>query len=389
MSQASPDDTAIVAELKLQDRLTAFRNLRPGARLARLKGGLAQGLLQELLGLPEGVNALQWLAAEQGAAVALLTLKKTLNLAEELYGSVNCVANVPPLFKREGDEAWRQSYLRQYGGLYGALLTADAGWTAPTQQIDVSNDLSARRRLEEALRELRRQSGLAPEDAPNRSRVSPGMGTLLADLLRLPDSVDPARWLHTQRLALCAEYVLRGVSRGAIPKEPMKDLMDLIQPSFKLGEPPRVLSPRSLRPEVETHTSDRLQLSVTRLDLLEQGFVVYVECRFGVPPDGPFMDNPVTGPTVIWEGFRSVRDSAGRHYVVNGVPSAQSTNSPRWRKGEVAHACWPALGEARELILESQPAYLTVHRSPIEGDTIIHVPGPSLGNVRCTAVLGA
>ena len=289
MSQASPDDTAIVAELKLQDRLTAFRNLRPGARLARLKGGLAQGLLQELLGLPEGVNALQWLAAEQGAAVALLTLKKTLNLAEELYGSVNCVANVPPLF-REGDEAWRQSYLRQYGGLYGALLTADAGWTAPTHKSMLA--MTCQRGAV-----LRRRSGSCVGRPGARGRAKAlaresGYGYLLADLLRLPDSVDPARWLHTQRLALCAEYVLR-VSRGAIP---MKDLMDLSLLSNSVNVAP--FAPA----EVETHTSDRL--SVTRLDLLEH-FVVYVECRFGVPPDGPFMDNPVTGPTVIWEGFRS------------------------------------------------------------------------------------
>ena len=387
MSQASPDDTAIVAELRLQDRLTALRNVRPGTQLAWLTSGLAQGILQELLSLPERVNAQRWLAAERGAAVALLTLKHALNLAEMMYGSVNCVGNVPLLFKREGDEVWRQSYLRQYGGLYGALLTADGGWTAPKQAIHSSDDSSARRCLWEALRELRRQSGLLTEAAPTRSQVIPGVKTLLGDLLRLPDSVDPVRWLHAHRLALCAHDALQDILRGAIPAEPMKDLMDLIQPSFKLGEPPRARSPRSLSPATRMRTGDRLQASLTRIDLLEQGFVVYVECRFGVPSDWPAMDGLHVG--AMWEGFRSIRDSAGHHYVVKALPQAQSTNSPRWWRGKVAHACWPALGEARELILEAQPAYLTVHRLPSEEGALIPLPGPSLGNVRCTAVLGA
>ena len=270
MSQASPDDTAIVAELRLQDRLTALRNVRPGTQLARLTSGLAQGILQELLSLPERVNAQRWLAAERGAAVALLTLKHALNLAEMMYGSVNCVGNVPLLFKREGDEVWRQSYLRQYGGLYGALLTADGGWNAPKQAIHSSDDSSARRCLWEALRELRRQSGLLTEAAPTRSQVIPGVKTLLGDLLRLPDSVDPVRWLHAHRLALCAHDALQDILRGAIPAEPMKDLMDLIQPSFKPGEPPRALSPvhsprrRGCAPAIVSRQASRGSISWSR-----------------------------------------------------------------------------------------------------------------------------
>ena len=390
MSQASSDDTTIVAELKLQDRLTALRNVRPGTQLARLEDVLAWELLQELLGLPEGVNALRWLAAERGAAVALLTLKRTLNLAEGMYGSNRDIASVdlpPPFSRKSVRESRHQEWQEKYGGLYGPLLTADGGWTAPKQAIHSSDDVSARRCLVGALRELRRQSGLPTEDSPERSRVDPGVGTLLADLLRLPDDVDPVQWLQDNRPTLCALLTLQGILWGAIPKEPMKDLSSLIYPSFKLGEPPRALSPRSLSPAARVRTGDRLQATLTKIDLLEQGFVVYVECRFGVPPDGPFMDNPLTGPTVIWEGFRSVRDSAGHHYVVVALPQAQSTNSPRWWQGKVAHACWPALGEARELILESQPAYLAVHRRPREGDTRVHLPGPSLGNARCAVAL--
>ena len=150
MSQTSSDDTAIVAELKLQDRLIALRKVRPGTQLARLEDGLAQELLQELLSLPERVDALRWLAVERGAAVALLTLKRALNLAEGMYGSNRDIASIdlPPPFRRvSARDSRHQEWQEKYGGLYGPLLTADGGWTAPKQAIHSSDDSSARRCL--------------------------------------------------------------------------------------------------------------------------------------------------------------------------------------------------------------------------------------------------
>ena len=290
MSQASPEGTAIVAELKLQDRLTALRNVRPGTRLARLKDGLAQGLLQELLGLPEDVDALRWLAAERGAAVALLTLQKSLRFAEMMYGSDNEIASLPPPFNLESAlESRHQEWQEKYGGLYGALLTAEVGWTAPTQAIHSSDDVSARRCLVEVLRKLRRESGLPTEAAPTRSQVDPGVKTLLGDLLRLPDTTDPAQWLQDNRPALCARLTLSDILRGAVPTEPMDDLKYLVQPYFTPGGPPRTLSVRPLQPGAETEGSANLQVALKKIDLLEHGFVVYVECWYIVPPGWPDM----------------------------------------------------------------------------------------------------
>ena len=378
---AARDHAAIAMDLKLQDRLTAVRNVRPGARFARLQDGLAQELLQELLGLPERVNAQQWLAAERGAAVALLTLQKILILAGMMYG---CYHRLPPPFSRESArEGLREDAQEADGGLFGALLRAKAGWAAPTQAIHSSADPSARRRLEEALRELRRQSGLPTEAAPARSQVDPAPDTLLADLLRLPDSADPVQWLQDHRPALCAQYILQHVLRGAIPAKHMDDLMGLIYPRMRAG----ALRDHLFPPEEQADASGRLHASVTQIDRRAHGFVVYVECRYGLLPEQLSKESLEYGG--LWEGFRSVRDSAGHHYVVDTVPRLESNNPTWWWKGEVAHACWPALGEARELILESQPAYLTVYRRPREGGTLIPLPGPSLGSAHCTAVLGA
>ncbi len=386
MSQASSDDTAIMAELKLQDRLTAFRNLRPGAQLARLKDGLAQGLLQELLSLPESVNAQRWLVAERGAAVALLTLQQSLSRATIMYG---CHSRIDARgLSPEAKEKMRQDVQRKYGGLYGGLLTVDGGWTAPKQAIHSSDDVSARRCLVEALRELRRQSGLPTEAAPAWSQADPDRDALVADLLRLPDTTDPAQWLQAHRPALCARFTLQDILWQAVPVETVGDLLDATYLGSKAGTPRRVLSPRSLHAEAQTDASARLHVSVTRIDIFEHGFAVRAQCRFDAPPGWSHVKRPEGWS--FWEGFRIVRDSAGHYYVViTGYPQ-RFPNSPWW-EGEIVNTCWPALGEARELILESQPAYLIVHRMPRAGDglALIPLPGPSLGNARCTVALGA
>ncbi len=384
MFQTSSGDTAIVAELRLQDRLTALRNVRPGTRLARLKGGLPRGLLQEVLGLPEGVNALQWLAAERSDAVALLTLQMCLSRAATLHGYHSRIDS--KRLSPEAKEKMRQDTQRKYGVLYGGLLAAEAGWSAPKQAFDTVADPSAQQRLQESLRELRRQSGLLTEATPAWSRADPEQDALVADLLRLPDTTDPAQWLQAHRPALCARFTLQDILLQAIPMETVDNLLDSAHRGSKAGVLHRVPLPRSLGPEAQTDVSERLHVSVTRIDVLEHGFVVRAQCRFGVPPGWSHVKRPEGWS--FWEGFRIARDSAGHHYVVfTGFPM-RFPNSPWW-EGEIVNICWPALGEARELILESQPAYLTVHRMPREGDLLIPVPGPSLGNARCTFALGA
>ena len=82
-----------------------------------------------------------------------------------------------------------------------------------------------------------------------QSQVDPGPDTLLADLLRLPDSTDPVRWLQDHRLSLAARLVLEHLLQRVVPME------DLVVSAIN-GSPLR-----SIRPRVHTRSNGRLHVS--------------------------------------------------------------------------------------------------------------------------------
>ena len=123
MSQASTCETVVGRELRLQDRLTALRNLRPGTRLPWPEGDLSRVMFRELLSLPESIDVLQWLEAERGVDVALLALGRTLEIAEQMYGARNRI--VSGMLTSEQERQAHQSLQDKYGPMYGSLLQSD------------------------------------------------------------------------------------------------------------------------------------------------------------------------------------------------------------------------------------------------------------------------
>ena len=371
MSQVLTYDTVVGRELRLQDRMTALRNLRPGTRLSWPEGDLSREVLRELLSLPESIDVRRWLEAERGAAVALLAIEQSLDIAGMMYGAQNRI--VSGMLTREQERQVHQSLQDKYGAMYGALLRSDEDWGAPKQRGDTGEAASEHRHLVDALTRLRRKIGLPTETSPSRSQVDPGPDTLLADLLRLPDSTDPARWLQDHRLSLSSRLVLEHLLQGAFP---MGDLVLSATNGSSL---------RSIRPKVHTRSKGLLHVKVQQIDILELGFALHLRVRFSLPRGWSSAKQP--GIIRQWEGFRSIRDNAGHHYVVQ-VASMNTSNQMWWWHGDQTLVCWPALEDARELTLEAQPAYLSLYRPPSEGKTIVPIPGPILGGVSYTAVIG-
>ena len=371
MSQVLTYDTVVGRELRLQDRMTALRNLRPGTRLSWPEGDRSRKLLRELLSLAEGIDILRWLAAERGDIVALLALGRSLEIADQMYGAQNRI--VSGILTREQERQVHQSLQDKYGAMYGALLRSDEDWGAPKQRGNTVDGPSEHRHLVDALTRLRRKSGLPTETSPSRSQVDPGPDTLLADLLRLPDSTDPARWLQDHRLSLAARLVLEHLLQRVVPME------DLVVSAIN-GSPLR-----SIRPRVHTRSNGRLHVKVRQIDILELGFALHLRVRFSLPRGWSSAKQP--GIIRQWEGFRSIRDNAGHQYVMQ-VASGGVSNQMWWWHGDQTFVCWPALEDARELTLEAQPAYLSLYRPPSEGKTIVPIPGPILGGVSYTAVIG-
>ena len=352
--------------------MTALRNLRPGTRLSWPEDDLAQEVLRELLSLPESIDVLRWLEAEKGAAVALLALGQSLEIAEQMYGAHNRI--VSGMLTSEQERQVHQSLQDKYGAMYGPLLESDEDWAAPKRRGAAIDSPPEHRRLVDALMQFRPKIGLPTETSPSRSQVDPGPDTLLADLLRLPDSTDPAQWLRDHRLPLSSRLVLEHLLQGVFPME------DLVLPAIN-GSPLH-----SIRPNVRTRSSSRLlHVNVQQIDILELGFAVRVRVRFRLPKGWPSAKQP--GIVRQWEGFRSVRDNAGHHFVVQ-VASGGVSNQMWWWHGDQTLVCWSALEDTRELTLEAQPAYLSLYRPPGEGGTLIPIPGPSLGGISCTIVIG-
>ncbi len=371
MSQVLTYDTVVGRELRLQDRLTALRNLRPGTRLSWPEGDLSRVMFRELLSLPESIDVLRWLEAERSVDVALLAIEQSLDMAGMMYGAQNRI--VSGMLTREQERQVHQSLQDKYGAMYGALLRSDEDWGAPKQRGDAADGPSEHRHLVDALTRLRRKIGLPTETSPSRSQVDPGPDTLLADLLRLPDSADPVQWLQDHRLSLAARLVLEHILQRVAPME------DLVVSAIN-GSPLR-----SIRPRVHTRSNGRLHVKVRQIDILELGFALHLRVRFSLPRGWSSAKQP--GIIRQWEGFRSIRDNAGHHYVVQ-VASMNTSNQMWWWHGDQTLVCWPALEDARELTLEAQPAYLSLYRPPSEGKTIVPIPGPILGGVSYTAVIG-
>ncbi len=371
MSQASTCETVVGRELRLQDRLTALRNLRPGTRLSWPEGDLSRVMLRELLSLPESIDVLRWLEAERGVDVALLALGRTLEIAEQMYGARNRI--VSGMLTSEQERQAHQSLQDKYGPMYGSLLQSDEDWAVSKRWGDTVDGPSEHRRLVDALMRFRLKIGLPTETSPSRSQVDPGPDTLLADLLRLPDSTDPVRWLQDHRLSLAARLVLEHLLQRAVPME------DLVVSA--INGPPL----RSIRPRVHTRSNGRLHVKVRQIDILELGFALHLRVRFSLPRG--WSSAKQQGIIRQWEGFRNIRDNAGHHYVVQ-VASMHTSNQMWWWHGDQTLVCWPTLEHTRELTLEAQPAYLSLYRPPSEGGSIIPLPGPSLGEVSCTAVIG-
>ena len=128
MSQVLTYATVVGRELGLQDRMTALRNLRPGTRLSWPEGDLSREVLRELLSLPESIDVLRWLEAERGAAVALLAIEQSLDMAGMMYGAQNRI--VSGMLTSEQERQVHQSLQDKYGAMYGALLRSDEDWSA-------------------------------------------------------------------------------------------------------------------------------------------------------------------------------------------------------------------------------------------------------------------
>jgi hypothetical protein len=183
----------------------------------------------------------------------------------------------------------------------------------------------------------------------------------------VPDTVDLLRWLQSERSELSARYVLEYLLRQAFPPVNAFDEKPYTRPS--------------LFPKAHSHITGRLSVSVDRIDFYEQGFAIHLHARISSQDAWRTLKRSTAVFPPQWQGFTSISDDLGHSYLTQLARCERSNQLWWWREQLTLH-CYPAVGEAHELLLKSQPTALALYRVPRLGDEIISVPGPSLGEMR-------
>ena len=367
-SHKSTPEAAIAWELSLRDRLTALKNLRPGTRIKWPDNDLSRQILRDLLDLPDGDDPVQRLTAERGIYLVWMALMRIIEIAETMYDTQD--RTVHDILTTEQELLMKQTLQGKYGTLHGIPFKSGKGWDAHQRCQETIDGGLEHRALVDTLSWIRRKVAMPTESSPSRSLMEPSTDTLLADLLRLPETVDPVHWLFCERLSLCARIALEHLMQMICP-------MDSVD--YSANNCPILCS---IRPKTCTRSNGRLHVKVLQIDILKSGFAIHLNFRFRLPKGWSDLKHP--GIIRQWEGFRSVRDTAGHHYVVQ-IASMHTSNQMWWWTGDQTLVCWPSLQDADKLILEAVPAYLALYRPPSEGGALIPMPGPVLGEVSCTA----
>jgi hypothetical protein len=362
MVHHTTSDTVIVADIRQREQLRAMRQLHPDACLPQPTGQLARQILDDLLNLPDERDPLLWLREERRLSIAVLMLSGVLDLAAMLREGIHRksrshaeLSGFPAHIVTEQTSQWAL--------LFGQLLTSTDQWNIPTTHVETVASLSEANQLVSELAQLRRPSRLPTEEAPAHSLLEPGQQLLLADLLRLPNTVDPLQWLQDERSEMSARYVLTY-------------LLNQVQPSPSILQTGLGSYTRS-----SVYPKARLQVRnisarVEQISFYESCFTIQLRAR-------------IHGPTISasshpshWQGFEQVIDDRGYHYLVQ-VADYQLSSQFWWWREHLTLLCWPALQEdARELTLLSQRAALTVYREPRLGGELTPMPSPVLGAMR-------
>jgi hypothetical protein len=367
MSEAVNQNVSIPDTI-LRENISALQLLPPGNSVPHLRGQLAHQLLIDLAhGLGDN-DPMHWLEHLRSHETAILALALTLGYADRAYGNMREVANINgmPVFEME------TAIRTKYESLHGELVTSKVSEQSPVswiEKVDSTKDID---KLTNRLALFRRQSGITSIPSPKSSLTDPAIDTLLADLLRLPDSVDPVQWLKEQRLPLSTKIVLEYFMQVIFPS---KHLSEFVANRTHVQPP--------LSPNVSLRVRYVLTVCVVQVDFYEDSFLIHLNVKYRLPRKYPQIKR---GSFIRWDGFQQITDDNGYRYLVRRGDLDVSKRLWWWQE-RLTLICWPALGNARELILQASPTALSMYRPPSVGNSLVSIPTPRLDNLHCSIAL--
>ena len=319
-----------------------MRQLPPGTILPAPSDPEERQLLAELLGLPDDVAPLRWLAAERGHTVALLALRRMLqSLGRTAAGAARALA--------EG-----RGVSEDYRGALAPL--------APLRVLD-RDPLPDAATVREMLRALRAAGD--PHQLPARAQHDE-RASLLAEILQLPEGTDPLGWLAAERGDLVARATLRDLLHAALP------------PAFR----PLAAPIARLRPRQPLYLGADLRGSIGGLEFGRDGFAITIRLR------SPLERTPTSGAgwrLPFWNGFERVTDDRGARYLIQRAGWRAGTALQWWRRGWYAQhlrlTCYPAVAPgARTLTFSALPVTLSYCRAGLPTEPP-QLPDRSFGEI--------
>ncbi|MGH2387386.1 MAG: hypothetical protein ACRDIE_04215 [Chloroflexota bacterium] len=203
-----------MTEARLREQLRSLRHLRPASWLPEASTITDQWLVAELKGLPDDTDPLRWLREERGPIMAQRTLSLVLECARRVCHDRHQVkadqriwlSRIDPIL---GDQQ------RLFGNLLRHSAQAEPFLSLPDQRTI----LSAPETLRGVLARLRVLAAVTGPSTFSLASGSSGIDTLPADLLRLPETLDPIGWLIQERAVLSARLTLTYLLDQCLPPD--------------------------------------------------------------------------------------------------------------------------------------------------------------------------
>jgi len=313
--------------------LETLRHLPPWVEWRTIPQGECQQVFRDLLTLPSDLDAFAWLAAERRDVVLRTALwRSLLHFYTTVSGMKRAMSSgsVAVISQRE------------------AIASADEMLLLMLAELDRTHELPAFAYLEEVVGRLRRaySSGIPFYHKPPKESVQ-----VLQDVVRLPPGTDISSWLRANRPRELAQIFLSYVSHTAIV--PIRNI--------ELGK-----STRS-KPLKTDSIADGIRINVTRIDLKEMGFTLFVRIK---APLNHFRFPGAKSKLLFlkWAGVHRASDEAGHRYLIRSGESAGESVRGVWMQ-ESTLVGWPkVMTQTRWLTLDLTSSYLLA--SVIEGEKV-------------------
>lgn len=326
-------------ERQLREDVLAMRHLPPGTQLRRSSNETLEHLFADLLRLPDEVDPLLWLQRERGSVAARIAL--WLELLD--------IRKTTQEIRRGAQEGWplRRGEVAVLGELLE--LADDKSLFAQLESTAVPSPDT----LVAVLRQLRTLRGVREEEQPPPGNSTNDRWNLLAELMRLPDSIDVLHWLQTEQSAAAVRVVAEEVLEQHRP--PRTLLVGPIRQALYRSQALR--GPHGVRVTVEELAFGRSGFRFSAdIRLSERGMALTPEAK---------RDEVI----FLWQGFDRVVDDLGNHYLVQHRVLNAGTGFLCWQQEKLHMAFYPAVAPStgKLTFVASPMTFAVIHHVLREG----------------------